>query len=182
MLKTISRKFDLTPDAVSLLEADHRKVEALFGEFDAADDKRTQAALMKQICAELDVHAKIEEKVLYPKGLKVKDAHDEVAEGMVEHEGIKRLVKELSSMSPADEMFEAKAKVLKEYVKHHVREEENSMFPKLIESELDLKALGAQLQQMKERLQKREKPARSAPRRAAPRGRGAAAARGEARA
>jgi len=161
MLKTIARKLDPAPDAVSLLEADHRKVDALFAQFEEGKG-RSRAATVEQICKELEIHAKIEEKVFYPQAKKV--VRDEINEGIVEHETLKRLVGELQRMRATDEFFEPRVKALKEYVKHHVHEEESSVFPAVVESDLDLKAIGEQLQAEKERLQKNgasRAPARS---------------------
>lgn len=153
MLKTIARKLDPEPDAIDLLKADHRTVEALFSEFENAD-KRSKLRIAKDICAELEVHAKIEETVFYPAAKKaVKNSEDLVNEGIVEHEGIKRLVKMIPTLTTADEFFESRVKVLKEYVSHHVKEEENKMFPKIIEGEIDLKDLGDKLARAKDRLQ-----------------------------
>lgn len=153
MLKTIARKLDPEPDAIDLLKADHRTVEALFSEFENAD-KRSKLRIAKDICAELEVHAKIEETVFYPAAKKAaKNSGDLVNEGIVEHEGIKRLVKMIPTLTTADEFFESRVKVLKEYVSHHVKEEENKMFPKIIEGEIDLKDLGDKLVRAKDRLQ-----------------------------
>lgn len=161
MLKTIARKLDPAPDAVSLLEADHRKVDALFAEFEGGNG-RSRANTVAQICTELEIHAKIEEKIFYPQAKKV--VRDEINEGIVEHESLKRLIGELRGMSASDEFFEARVTVLKEYVRHHVREEESNVFPAVVESDLDLKAIGEELQQMKERLQRSSEGGRSATR------------------
>jgi hemerythrin superfamily protein len=163
MMKTIARKLDPEQDAIDLLKQDHRKVEALFEEFKAAGDKRTQKSIARQICAELEVHAKIEEKLFYPTAKREADeAEDAVNEGIVEHEGIKRLVKQLSSMNASEELFESRMTVLEEYVKHHVKEEETSMFPKIVESDMDLRAMGAKLMAEKRKLQSaRGMPTRS---------------------
>ena len=155
MMKTIAQKLDPEQDAIDLLKQDHRKVESLFKEFKAAgDNKRMQKSISRQICAELEIHAKIEEKLFYPAGKREADeAVDDINEGIVEHEGIKRLVKQLSKMNASEELFESRMTVLEEYVKHHVKEEESTMFPKIVESDLDLKALGARLMAEKRRLQ-----------------------------
>lgn len=154
MLKTIARKLDPEQDAIDLLKADHRAVEALFTEFENAD-KRSKLRIAKDICAELEVHAKIEETVFYPAAKSsVKNSEDLVNEGIVEHEGIKRLVKMIPTLTTADEFFESRVKVLKEYVSHHVKEEENKMFPKIIEGEIDLKDLGDKLTRAKDRLKR----------------------------
>lgn len=154
MLKTIKRKLDPEADAVSLLTADHRAGEALFKEFEEAKNKRTQASIVKRICFELDAHTKVEEKILYPAiKQQVKDLHDLVNESFVEHAAVKRLVRELSTLPASDEFFKAKVTVMKEFVQHHVKEEESDLFPKIVESKLDLKELGERIAQMKERLE-----------------------------
>lgn len=155
MLRTIAQKLSPEQDAVDLLKADHRKVEALFKEFNSSEDKRTRKSLSRQICTELDIHARIEEKVLYPSSkdeAHEEDVDDSVNEGIVEHEGIKRLIKQLSTMNASDEFFDSRMKVLEEYVEHHVKEEESSMFPKIIESGVDVKTLGDRLVKEKEKL------------------------------
>ena len=154
MIKTLAQKIDPEQDAIDMLKRDHRKVEALFKQFKGADDKRSQKSLARQICTELEIHAKIEEKLFYPAAKKEADeAADEVNEGIVEHEGIKRLVKQLSTMNASEELFESRMTVLEEYVKHHVKEEESSMFPKIVESDLDLKAIGQRMIAEKRKLQ-----------------------------
>jgi hemerythrin superfamily protein len=93
------------------------------------------------------VHAQLEEEMLYPAAREVLGENDAdlVDEADVEHATIKRLVSEVERSSPKDSLYDAKVKVIGEYVKHHVREEEKELFPKLQASELDLKALGEQL-------------------------------------
>lgn len=167
MLKRIVHAMDPTPDALSLLKEDHRKVEALFEQYESADNKRSQGSIAQRICAELDVHTRLEELAFYPAiQREVPEAADEVKEAIVEHSAVKRLIKEIQGMQPSDEMFNAKVTVVMEFVKHHVREEENDLFPMLTESELDLKALRERLIATKQRLQKGEAPAaaRTAPR------------------
>lgn len=154
MLKTIAQKLDPERDAIDMLKADHRTVESLFSEFEKAADKRTKLRLAREICHELEIHARIEETIFYPTAKEqAKEAEDSVNEGIVEHEGIKRLVKLIPTLTASDEFFETRMKVLKEYVTHHVKEEEKTMFPQIIESGIDLKALGARMLKAKERLQ-----------------------------
>lgn len=143
-------------DAIDLLMNDHRQVESLFKQFEGAeDDKREKRRIAREICAELGMHAKIEEQILYPEAArKIEEAKDKIDEGIVEHAGIKRLIKEIPRMSAGDDLFDAKVKVLKEYVQHHVKEEESETFPLLRRSELDLSDIGDKLAQRKERLQR----------------------------
>lgn len=142
-----------TVDAIDLLMQDHRKVESLFEAFEATDDKREQRRIANKICAELHVHAQIEEKILYPEAkAEVDEVADLINEGIVEHNAIKRLVREIPKLSATDEFFEPKVKVLKEFVKHHVKEEETETFPKLRESGLDVLDIGERLAERKRRL------------------------------
>jgi hemerythrin superfamily protein len=55
-----------TADAITLLKADHRKVEALFEQFEKAKDNAGKQKLAQEICTELTVHATIEEEIFYP--------------------------------------------------------------------------------------------------------------------
>jgi hemerythrin superfamily protein len=145
-----TRSIDAPLDAIALLKQDHRAVEALFDEFEDADEGE-QSELATRICQMLTVHAQIEEEYLYPQA---KDAFGEeedevVYEAEVEHMSAKQLIAEIEGMTPREKMFDAKVKVLGEYVKHHVKEEEKELFPSLKDTELDLKELGSQLAQRK---------------------------------
>lgn len=121
-------------DAIAILTADHNKVKKLFKEFEAAGDgaKHAKQATVAHINEELSVHAFIEEQVFYPRvreeGKKVNDA---VLEALEEHHGMKVLLSELAGMNPGDERYDAKVTVLIEQVEHHVKEEEEELFPKV---------------------------------------------------
>jgi hypothetical protein len=67
----------------------------------------------------------------------------------VEHASAKQLIAEIEEMSPRDKLFDAKVKVLVEYVKHHVKEEENELFPKVRDSGIDLHEMGRMLTERK---------------------------------
>lgn len=148
--------FDLksATHANKLLIADHRKVDALFEEFESAEDSVKKAALVTEICRELTVHAEIEEKIYYPESRRVleKDDQDMVDEAYVEHASLKGLIMRLDGMKPADHLFDAYVTVLKEYVQHHVKEEESEYFPKVEKTSLDLEAVGARMLTLKEKL------------------------------
>jgi hemerythrin superfamily protein len=143
-------------DAITLLIADHKEVKQLFKEYDklveaeAGDDDRELLAQL--ICAMLTVHATAEEEIFYPAARSVLDEEDLVDEATVEHASAKDLIAQLLQSSPDDSLYDAKVKVLGEYVDHHVKEEEGELFPKLRKSDLDLVALGEQLGARKEEL------------------------------
>jgi hemerythrin superfamily protein len=133
-----------TPDALTLLKQDHREVSDLFEEFESASGARKER-IANQICEALTVHAQIEEEIFYPAARQVVDEEDVVDEADVEHATIKGLVGRIEQVGSSDEHYDALVKVLGEYVKHHVKEEEQSLFPKLRGTELDLNVLGEQL-------------------------------------
>jgi len=149
-----TRRASSGPDAIALLKEDHKKVAGLFKEFDKAEGKR-QEAIAKEICKELTIHATIEEEIFYPEAREYLDTpkgEDMLDEAEVEHEGIKGLVAKIEASGSDDELFEAQVTVLKEYVEHHVKEEEEEMFPQLRKSKFDAKEVGARLDERKKEL------------------------------
>lgn len=140
-------------DAIALLKADHAKVQDLFSQFEKARSDDRKQTLAQQICAELTVHTTIEEEIFYPAAREALDDDDLVDEADVEHASAKELIAQIQGGSPDDDKWDAKVTVLGEYIKHHVKEEQNEMFPKLRKAELDLRALGDQLRARKQELQ-----------------------------
>jgi hemerythrin superfamily protein len=139
-------------DAIALLKADHEAVSQLFAEFEKTRSIPNKKALVTEICTALSVHAQIEEEIFYPA---VKAALTDkllVPEATVEHAGVKDLIAQLEGIEPDGEMYDAKVKVLSEYVKHHVKEEQTEMFPKAMASSLDMVELGARMAARKEEL------------------------------
>jgi hemerythrin superfamily protein len=121
-------------DALALLKADHRKVEDLFTLFEAAGDraKKTKRNLVDAIISELSVHAAIEEQVFYPAArAAVADLEDPILEAIEEHHIVKWTLAELEDLDPTEKNFDAKVTVLMENVRHHVKEEERDVFPKV---------------------------------------------------
>lgn len=136
-------------DALALLKADHEAVSELVEKYEKGKermDEEKKSELAHKICEELTIHARIEEEIFYPA---LRDASDEAEEALneasVEHASIKHLVEEVQDDSPDSEEFDAKVKVIGEYVKHHVKEEQNEIFPMAREADIDLKELGEQL-------------------------------------
>jgi hypothetical protein len=141
-------------DAISLLKADHRKVEGLFEQFEKARKPERKEALARQICTELMVHATIEEEIFYP-ACKGEVDEELLNEAYVEHDGAKVLISEISGGSPSDEFYDAKVKVLAEMIKHHVKEEEKrseGLFAQAREAGVDVDGLAERLSARKEEL------------------------------
>lgn len=151
-MKTVSK------DAISLLINDHNEVKALFKKFESLGDRAmvSKKEIANSICLALTVHAQIEEEIFYPKvGKAIKDS-DLMDEALVEHASAKDLIAQILSMDPGDDLYDAKVKVLSEQIEHHVKEEEEEMFPKVKKSGVDLVALGQELADRKEELEASE--------------------------
>jgi hemerythrin superfamily protein len=144
-------------DATQILTADHKKVSKIFAEFEKIKDGDAQRKqeLVKMACDELTVHSQVEEEIFYPamyEAFKEKD-HDLVDEAEVEHASIKKLIETLKSSSPDDRLYDANVTVLAEYVKHHVKEEQDEIFPKARKADgLDLKQMGEEISARKAQL------------------------------
>jgi hypothetical protein len=119
-------------DPIDMLERDHRRFEELFakGEKTTARSTSGRPALLALLKAELIAHELVEEKVLYPALKPHGEAREIVLEGYQEHHVADVLVRELERLSPDDERWGAKFKVLKENIEHHIEEEESDMFRK----------------------------------------------------
>lgn len=144
-------------DAISLLKADHKSVKKMFKDFGKRKDKMSDAekeTLVAQICRELTIHTKIEDEIFYPAVRNAVDDEDLVNEATVEHASARDLITQLQSMSVTDPLYDAKVTVLGEYVDHHVREEQDEMFPKAKKAKLDMAALGKKLAVRKKALLK----------------------------
>ncbi len=132
-------------DAIELLTKDHAKVTELFQRFNDgggltgavkrltgnATTPRERRSTAERICGELDVHARIEENAFYPA---VRALHDEqldrlVDESFGEHATIKERVAATRAALDDEEGLRTRVSALQECVDHHVREEENEMFP-----------------------------------------------------
>jgi hemerythrin-like domain-containing protein len=110
---------------------DHKKVQTLFRQGERAkEDKEKLRAIVEQACEALAMHADIEEQHFYPVMREAGKETDLIAEAEVEHASAKQLIAELESGDPEEEQYAATFKVLGEYVKHHIKEEEGEIFPK----------------------------------------------------
>lgn len=143
-------------NAIDLLKTDHDFVDTLFARIEDTPPSR-HAAIFKKIKNELDTHAHIEEKIFYPALLKdgKKDLQDITREGIQEHSQIKKFLSGIARTTSKDTR-EAKLKVLMEDTRHHVKEEENEMFPMVKDqfSREQLDALGERMEAEKAKFQK----------------------------
>ena len=146
-----------TQDALALLKEDHRKVEKLFKDYESAKGDGRKEKLARQISLELTIHTTIEEEIFYP-ACKGKIDEDKLKEAYVEHDAAKLLMAEIEAGSgQSDDYFDAKVQVLGEEIDHHVKEEEDELFPEVRKADIDTKALGQQLAERKRELMKEYK-------------------------
>lgn len=150
----MARRETAPQDAIALLQSDHRTVEQLFQSYESAQSAAVKEEIAQQICIELIVHTHLEEEIFYPACRDQGVEDDALDEAQVEHDGAKIMIGDLLEGSPEDPYYDAKVKVLKEYIRHHVNEEEKAdgLFSKARQASLDLDALGMELKAMKEEL------------------------------
>ena len=136
---------------LTMLKADHKKVKALFAQYEEATPRKQQD-IAQTVIEELEIHAELEEELIYPavrKGTKDDKLMNEATE---EHHLVHVLIAELKELDPRDATFIAKFTVLGELVKHHVKEEEGEMFPQAQKAKIDWEALKAEVMERKEQL------------------------------
>ena len=150
------------PLAISLLKKDHREVDHMFDEYEQLEEDNEKLELFQKIALALKVHTQIEEEIFYPE--ERGDVEDDMLdEALVEHDGAKKLIAEIEAMKPSDDLYDAKVKVLGEYIKHHVKEEEQpgGIFAQAKKGDEDLDAMGERLQARKQELMAELRPAKA---------------------
>jgi hemerythrin-like domain-containing protein len=145
-VKRFDGKTTKQPLAIAFLMQQHRDVEALFDAYENSESSAEKLRLSEKICLALAVHAKIEEELLYPEAQEKIEEADLVDEAAVEHATAKDLIAQLETMQVGDHLYDAKVKVLGEYISHHVEEEETELFPQCKRTDMDLATIGEKLQ------------------------------------
>jgi hemerythrin superfamily protein len=139
-------------DAISILREDHRRIEELFRQFEKTRGQALRGEVAGRICAELLIHARVEEEIFYPALRRAIDDEELMDEADVEHETAAALIAEIRVMRADQSHYAARVKVLGEYVRHHIQEEQNRMFSKARQARLDMRSLGEQIIERKEEL------------------------------
>jgi len=136
-----------------LLKKDHDEVDALFKDFEMLaegdGDNGDRRALSTRICGMLAVHAMIDEEIFYPAARKANVDADLLDEAEIEHDSAKQLIAEIGAAKASDALYDPRVKVLGEYIRHHVKEEESELFPACREADMDMAEIGARLQTLK---------------------------------
>ena len=127
-------------------------VQKMFKDYEELSGSRARSAaqkkmdLARQICMELTVHTQIEEEIFYPACREAIKDTDILDEATVERQSAKELIQQLEQADEADDMYDAKVKVLGEYVNHHIKVEMIELFPKARAAcKLDLVAMRVDL-------------------------------------
>lgn len=149
-----SNRAKTSVDAIDMLKHDHDKVEKAFRDFDKMDRHDAEAVrrLIGTVCDDLKVHTALEEEVFYPAVREAVGDEEMMNEAAVEHETARMLVDQLENMDYDDPNYFATFKVLGEYVRHHVKEEQSDMFPAAKKARLDLVALAERMRARREEL------------------------------
>lgn len=140
---------------LTMLKDDHKRVKKAFRDFEKLDPHENAEEcrkLVQHTCGELEVHATLEEELFYPAARAYLNEEDLIDEAEVEHASAKALIAQLKGMDPDDDKFAATFKVLGEYIKHHIREEENEMFPQLGRAKLDWQGMSEEISSRREEL------------------------------
>ena len=144
-------------DAVDLLVADHLAADKCFKKYEKLADRKAPAAerqaLAEKVCGMLKVHTRIEEEIFYPAAREAGIEEAMMDEAFIEHASAKDLIAQIESATPDSDYYDAKVKVLGDYVGHHVLEEHTEMFPKCRRSRMDLADLARRMAARKKELQ-----------------------------
>ncbi len=146
----------MTHNPIEIIKEDHRTVDALFAQYEQLGDRAhaTKRTIADQVIQELTVHAEMEEQLCYPAFKEAFNKEDDkmVDEAYVEHEGAKHLLEKLKVLQPEEPEFDATMAVLMEQIRHHVKEEEHDLLPRVKKevSEDVLERMGAEMVVFKE--------------------------------
>ena len=131
----------MAQDAIALLEADHHRVEELFGDFRSAGDPSAKLHLAQVICMELTLHAMVEEEIFYPAFARATGDGQILEHALKEHQELKDLIARVPSAENLDGAIEA----IRQRTMHHVEEERKGMFAKARSSGMELATLGGRI-------------------------------------
>ncbi len=126
-------------EILDMLIEDHKSAKKLFRDFEklSQEDAEERESLVSLACTELKLHTQLEEELFYPALRGALKEQDLLEEAEVEHASAKQLIEQLDGLDADDPKFTATFKVLGEYVKHHIKEEESEMFEQLQRAKVD---------------------------------------------
>lgn len=120
-------------DILKTLKTEHDDLRSLFEELNATTDRasKTRTELLAKIDKGLLPHAKWEEQVFYPAFAERadRDGLKANAEAIAEHHAVEHSVMpEVHEAEVETPQFAGRAKVFGEFIDHHAKEEEKTMF------------------------------------------------------
>jgi hemerythrin-like domain-containing protein len=129
-------------DPIAQLKRDHRDVAAMLKTLDASKPGARRRATLDKLVKSLELHMEIEETAVYPLVAERVD-EDDAKEARIEHGLARDGLAKLQELVDAPG-FGAAVAMVTAGIKHHVKEEEQEIFPQL-KKKLDrdeLRALG----------------------------------------
>jgi hemerythrin superfamily protein len=117
-------------DILDTLKREHEEVKALLAELQDAGSANERRELVRKIKAALVPHTQAEEKVVYDAIIATSEDEAQVdgLEGYLEHEWASKTLERLEAADPGSAEHKAAAKVLKDLVEHHIKEEERNVW------------------------------------------------------
>ncbi|MGH9869946.1 MAG: hemerythrin domain-containing protein [Candidatus Polarisedimenticolia bacterium] len=143
-------------DAITLLKEDHKNVKSMLE--DLCSGEQADAGSLMELCSQIEqalkLHTEVEEKLFYPAYRDAAESEDDKVlffEAVEEHHAVDLILEDLKKADPASPSFLARAKVLDELVRHHIKEEEREMFPRAVKflGEERLAEIGRRVAEMK---------------------------------
>lgn len=147
-----------TQTVIQILKKDHMDVKELFDKFENSSSAATKDGIIEKAIAALEVHATLEEKLVYP-GFRPHIEEELADESLEEHHVVHMLIRELKSGKGEPGRRHAKFMVLAENVRHHIKEEEGELFPQVKTAEIDWESLAESVEKMRAKLD--HEPARA---------------------
>jgi hypothetical protein len=137
-------------EVLETLKQDHRRMEQAFRDFDrlGREDYERCEDLVHRTCAEIEVHSALEEELFYPLLRETIAPPALIDDAEVEHQTLETLILELDRLAPDEDKYAASFRVLGEYTRHHIRDEEARIFEQVLRAKVDWEAL---LQEMQKR-------------------------------
>lgn len=138
---------------ILMLREDHQKVRQMYDQFDKTTNRHEKWHIMTEALAALEVHATLEEELIYPAWRQHMDEQDLIDEALKEHHDALLLITELKKMKPDDDRYHGNFTVLGNHVTDHMKEEEGKMFPRVEQVDLDWERLTTHVMQRRQRLE-----------------------------
>lgn len=136
-----------------MLREDHQKVKQLFAQFNESMTTNEKLDIVTAAIAALEVHAALEEELIYPAWKEQVDEQSLTDEALAEHHAVHVLIEALKKMDPEDERYNATFTVLSEHVTHHIKEEEEKVFPRVEKADVDWDRLTKHVIERRQRLE-----------------------------